>query len=74
MIVGYNSTGHQMVEKRSSLKGPDTINVSSVAKTYCGSILIKEAEAFLCANRTNIKSPIQRLIDHEMFSAIMMKE
>ena len=58
-----------MVEKRSSLKVPDTINVSSVGKNYCGYILIKEDEAFSCANRTNNKNPIQRLIDYEkMFS------
>ena len=42
MKVGYNSTGYQMVEQRSSWKGPDNINVSSVGKTYHGSILIQE--------------------------------
>ena len=39
--VGYNSTEYQMVEKRSSWKVPDTINVSSVGNTDHGSILIQ---------------------------------
>ena len=30
MRVGYNYTGYQMVEQRSSWKSPDTINLSSV--------------------------------------------
>ena len=47
MKVGYNSTGYQMLEQRSSWKGPDTINVSSVGKTGHGSILIQESEARL---------------------------
>ena len=41
MIVGYNSTGYQMVEQRSLWKGPDTINVSSVGNNDHGSILIQ---------------------------------
>ena len=45
MKFGYNSTGYQMVEQRSSWKGPDTINVSSVENTDHGSILIQESES-----------------------------
>ena len=41
MKVGYNSTGYKMVEKRSSWKGSDTINVSSVGKTDHSYILIQ---------------------------------
>ena len=41
MKVGYNYTGYQMVEQRSSWKGQDTINVSSVGNTDHGSILIQ---------------------------------
>ena len=63
MKVGYNSTGYQMVEQRSSWKGPDSINVSSVGKTDHGSILVQEAEARSYANRTDMKNLIQRLID-----------
>jgi hypothetical protein len=63
MKVGYNSTGYQMVEQRSSWKGPDSINVSSVGKTDHGSVLVQEAEARSYANRTDMKSLIQRLID-----------
>ena len=39
--VGYNSTGYEMVEQRSSWKVPDNINVSIVGNTYHGSILIQ---------------------------------
>ena len=39
MNVGYNYTGYQMVEQRSSGKGPYTINVSIFGKTDHGSIL-----------------------------------
>ena len=42
MKVGYNSTMYKMVEQRSSWKGPNTINISSVGKTYHGSIFIQE--------------------------------
>ena len=56
-----------MVEQRISWKGTDTINISSVRNTYHGSVLIKEAEACLYANRTTTKSLIQRLIDDEKF-------
>ena len=65
MKVGYNSTGYQIVEQRSSWKGTDTINVSSVGNTDNGSILIQEAESRSYANRTYMKSIIHRLIDDE---------
>ena len=68
MTFGYNSTGYQMIEQRTSWKGPDTINVSSVGKTDHGSILIREDEACLYANLTYTKNIIQRLIDDETFS------
>ena len=67
MKVGYNSTGYKMVEQQSSWKGPDTINVSSIGKTYNGYILIQKAEARSYANRTYVKSLIQRLIYDEIF-------
>ena len=41
MQVGYNSTGCKMVEQRSSWKGSDTINISSVGKTDKDSNLIQ---------------------------------
>ena len=63
MKVGYNSTGYQMVEQRSLWKGPDTFNVSSVGNTDHGSILIQESELHSYANRTDIKSLPQSLID-----------
>ena len=68
MKVGYNSTGCQMVEQRSSWKVPHTINVSIVGKTDHISILIKKYEARLYVNRTDIKSQIQRTIDDEKMS------
>ena len=68
MKVGYNYTGYQMVEQQSSWKVPDSINISSVVKTYHGSILIKEAEASLYANLTNMKGIIQRFVDDEKMS------
>ena len=74
MKVGYNSTGYQMVEQRSSWKGTDTINVSSVGKTDHSSILIQEAELRSYANLTDMKSIIQRLIDDEKCPTIMLKE
>ena len=64
MKVGYNSTGYQMVEQQSSWKGPDSINVSSVRKTDHGSVLVQEVEARSYANRKDMKSLIQRLIDN----------
>ena len=42
MKIGYNSTGYQMVEQRSSWKSPDNINVSIVGNTDHGSILIQK--------------------------------
>ena len=45
MKFGYNYTGYQMVEQRSSWNGPDIINLSSVGNTDHGYILIQEAEA-----------------------------
>ena len=68
MKVGYNSTGYQMAEQRSSWKVPDTINVSSVVNTDHVYILIKESEARSYANHTDTKSLIQRLIDDEKMS------
>ena len=68
MKAGYNSTGYQMVEQRSSWKGPDTINVSSVGKTDHGSILIQEAEVRSYSNHTDTKIIIQWLIDDENIS------
>ena len=62
MKVGYNSTWYQMLEQRSSWKGPYTINLSSFGKTDNSSILIWEAEACSYANRTDMKSILQRLI------------
>ena len=56
-----------MVEQRSSWKGPDTINVSSVGNIDHGSILIQKYEARLYANRTDMYSFIQRLIDQGKF-------
>ena len=44
------------------------MNVSSVWKTDHGGILIKEAEARLYYNFTNMKILIQRLIDDENIS------
>ena len=55
MKVGYNSTGYQMVEQRSSWKVPDNINVSSVGNTDHSSILIQESEAHSYANHTHTK-------------------
>ena len=63
MKVGYNYTGYQMVEQRSSWKGLDTINVSSVVKTHHGSIFIQDAEVLSYANCTDIKLLVQRLFD-----------
>ena len=74
MKIGYNYTGCQLVEHRSSWKGPDTINVSSFGKTSNGYILIQEAEAHSYSNRTDMKSLFQRLIDNEKNSTIMLKE
>ena len=68
MQVGYNYTGYQMVEQRSSWKVPDAIIVSSVGNTYHSSILIQEAEALYYANRADIKSLTQRLINDEKTS------
>lgn len=62
MKVKYNSIGYQMVEQRSSWKGPDTINVSSVGRTDHNSVLLHEAEARSYANRTDMKSLINGLI------------
>ena len=47
MKVGYNSTGYQMVEQRSSWKGPENINVLIVVSNDHGSISIQESEAHL---------------------------
>ena len=63
-----------MVEQRSSWKGPDTINVSSVGKTDHGSILIQEAEAHSYANCTDMKILIQRLSGDEKYPTNMLKE
>ena len=65
--VWYNSAGYQMLEQQSSCKGLDTINVSIVGNTDHGSILIQEYEARLYANRTDMYSFIQRLIDQGKF-------
>ena len=65
MKVGYNSAEYQMVKQRSSWKRPYTINISSVWKTYHGSILIQKSEARSYANRKDMKSLIQRLTDDE---------
>ena len=65
---------YQMVEQRSSWKGPDTINISSVGKTDHGSILIKQAKASLYANRIDMKRLIQILIDDEKCPTIMLIE
>ena len=54
-----------MVEQQSSWKGPDTISVSSFGMTDDGSILIQKYEARSYANRDDMKSLIQRLIDDE---------
>ena len=54
-----------MVEERSSRKGPDNINLSSVGNTDHNSILIQESEAHSYANPTDIKGLFQRLIDDE---------
>ena len=74
MKVRYNSTGYQMVEQRSSWKGPDTINVSSFEKTDHGSILIQEYESRSYANHTDMKILIKRLIVDEKCPTIMLKE
>ena len=74
MKVGYNYNGSQMVEQRSSWKGPDTINVSSVWKYYHGYILIQKSQARLYAKYKDMKSLIQRLIDNENLPTIMLKE
>ena len=74
MKVGYNYTGYQMVEQRSSWKVPDAIIVSSVGNTYHSSILIQEAEALYYTNRADIKSLTQRLINDEKRPTIMLKE
>ena len=68
MKFGYNSTGYRMVEQRSSWKGPDTINVSSVEKTDHGPILIQESEGRSYANSTDMKSLSQKLFDDENIS------
>ena len=68
MEVGYNFTGYQIVEQRSSWKVPDTINISSVGYYDHCSILIQEAEARSYTNRAGMKSLIQRLIDDEKTS------
>ena len=74
MKVGYNSTGYKMVVQRSSWKGPDSINVSSVGKTDNGSILIQETEALSYSNHRDMKGLMQRLIDNEKNRTIMLKE
>ena len=68
MKVGYNSTSYQMVEQRSSWKGPDTINVTTCGRSDHGSIILQEAEARSYANRTDMKSLISRLINDGKFS------
>ena len=72
--VEYNSTGYQMVELRSSWKGPNTINVSSFGRTDHGSILTQEAESCSYYNLTDTKILIQRLIEDKKFPTIMLKE
>ena len=74
MKVGYNFTGYQMAEQRSSRKGPDTINVSSVGNTDHGYILIQEYKARSYANRADMKGIIQGIIDDEKYPTIMLKE
>ena len=68
MKVGYNYTGYQIVEQQSLWKVPYTVNVSSVGKTDHGSILIQETKARSYANRADMKSLLQRLIDNEKTS------
>ena len=74
MKVGYNSTRYQLVEQQSSWKGPDTINLSGVVKTDHSSILIQKAEARSYDNHTYMIILIQRIIDDEKCSTIMLKE
>ena len=66
--VGYNYTGYQMVEQRSSCKDPDTIHVSIAEKTDHSSILIQKSESGSYANRTYMKSLVKRIIDDETIS------
>ena len=61
--IGYNSTSYQMVEQRTSWKGPDSINVSSCGRMNHNSVLLREAEARSYNHRTDTKSLIKRLID-----------
>ena len=60
--AGYSSIGYQMVEQRTSFKGPDSINVTNVGRTDHNSILIHQAEARSYANRMDMKSLICGLI------------
>ena len=68
MKIGYNSTSYQMVEQRTSWKGPDSINVSSCGRMNHNSVLLREAEARSYNYRTDMKSLIKRLIDDNKMS------
>jgi hypothetical protein len=68
MKIGYNSTSYQMVEQRTSWKGPDSINVSSCGRMNHNSVLLREAEARSYNHRTDMKSLIKRLIDDKKMS------
>lgn len=68
MKIGHNSTSYQMVEQRTSWKGPDSINVSSCGRMNHNSVLLREAEARSYNHRTDMKSLIQRLIDDKKMS------
>ena len=69
MKIGFNSTSYQMVEQRTSWKGPDSINITSCGHTDHNSVLLKEAEGRSFKNRTDMKSLIKRLIDDNKMSS-----
>ena len=68
MKIGYNSTSYQMVEQRTSWKGPDSINVSSCGCMDHNSVLLREAEGRSFRYRTDMKSLIKQLIDDKKMS------
>ena len=65
MKVGYNYIGYKMAEQRSSWKGTDSINVSSVGNNDNSSILIKESESHYYANHTDTEGLIKKLTENE---------
>ena len=64
--VGFNSSGHQMVEQRIYWKGIDSINVTSVGRTDYNSVFLRELEARSCTNLSDMKKLMKSHVNENL--------